>query len=310
MKAEGNLSSPTFVPCRQVDQTLVSVLALTWVENGIAPSKYLNQVCGQWRLPYETSFPGQLSVLSDWLSIKGSSSTDQLIRDHSYAAILEPFISPAEFVRLKLYMVGNHPLRNRHCFPTQLIREEGKAVRYCPGGIRDDLGNFGFSYARRLHQVIGVQICPHHALQVGVVVAKSDDSLARYGVILDESPALRGGKPIGNVDKRPEVWINFANWVFRVLTGRIGRKECEHSAPRILAALGSAAGNQHQASTALREVISSTFGAEAMDLVRTRHGPAGERWPSLFVDGEAFRDHAVANLLMLSALVPDPAGFA
>jgi len=310
MKTKCTLSNPSFLPFRRVDQTLVSVLALTWAENGIAPSTYLNQVCGQWHVPYETSFPGQLSPLCEWLSIKGALSTDQFIRGHSYAAILEPFVSSAEFSRLKLYMLGTHPMRNRHCFPKQLIREEGEAVRYCPGCIRDDLNSMGFSYARRLHQVIGVQLCPHHCLQVGVLAAESDDTLARYGVILDEAPALRTGKPIGNVGKRPEAWINFANWVSSALTARITRTEGEYSASRILAALGSTGGNQDQASTAVREVISTTFGAEAMDLVRTRHGPAGDRWPNRFVDGEGFRDHAIANLLMLSALYPDPLEFA
>lgn len=92
-------------------------------------------------------------------------TADRIINDHTVFPFYEPFLSPPrrQIVRDEMRGEGGSRIRarlgiaaDRLTLPTHL--------RFCPSCVDDDRQKFGEAYWHRIHQIAGVEVCPHHML--------------------------------------------------------------------------------------------------------------------------------------------------
>jgi len=307
------IRAPSIIPYPQPDQTLASLLALTWVRNGMNVTQFLHAANVSWTFKYDVSFPHKVKFCYDWLGNVGLASPQKLIANHCYIPAIRPFFDPTRYEMLMLYVLGTHPIRNRHAFPTQIIRRPEQTLHFCAACVEYELSLLGYAYAHRTHQVIGVELCPTHRIPLGCVAPVKHEPVAKYGVLFDRPLRITPSQTtFGDVAaKRPEAWLRFAEWVESSLGCTLPTTTFEQRRGVIQHHLGITESDKSDGlPDLLREAIVSQFGEEALELVQFKQGNEDREWAGEFINGVGFQDHAIANLLVLSALVPGPAELA
>jgi hypothetical protein len=110
--------------------------------------------------------PCHLGYFFENLPLGHSYTLDTLIDQHTLYPLFAPFLPEDRLCRLREQMISGNA-RSIH----QLVGKLGNTtntpplpswLRYCPACVEEDRATYGECYWHRLHQVLGVEVCPKH----------------------------------------------------------------------------------------------------------------------------------------------------
>ncbi|MDQ0888524.1 hypothetical protein QFZ81_003612 [Paenibacillus sp. V4I9] len=86
-----------------------------------------------------------------------STSSDEIIQEHTYLPLLNWFLNPFDYNNLLLNTLTNN-------FSRQLIIHSllESSIMYCPECISEDYETFGEAYIHRIHQLRNISVCSKH----------------------------------------------------------------------------------------------------------------------------------------------------
>jgi hypothetical protein len=92
-------------------------------------------------------------------------SVDELIYRHTHYPFYTPFLSPdrAQLVRNTMTESAYNRVAERIGLSADRLKMPTH-LRFCPSCVGQDRVNFGETYWHRVHQIPGVEVCPHHAV--------------------------------------------------------------------------------------------------------------------------------------------------
>ena len=92
-------------------------------------------------------------------------SIDELIYRHTHYPFHAPFLPPgrALLVRNTMKEGGHNRVTERIGLSADRL-ERPTYLRFCPSCVKEDRVNFRETYWHRIHQLPGVEVCPHHAV--------------------------------------------------------------------------------------------------------------------------------------------------
>jgi hypothetical protein len=108
--------------------------------------------------------PNRLNHLINALPPGHLYSVDELIYEHTHYPFYVPFLprDRALLVRDTMRNDGNNRVAERIGISADRLKMP-TYLRFCPPCVRQDKARFGETYWHRIHQVPGVEVCPHHA---------------------------------------------------------------------------------------------------------------------------------------------------
>ena len=171
------------IPMALPDQCLDSLLATAWKDNGSSLSPYASITNALGR-QFNTALAGGVHRAFEALCGAGYGNSRELAVAHTYLPLFRPFASPQAYEFALDRAVAGTPssiARILTAFDTARIRQ---ARWYCPACARSDFARHGFGYARRVHQVVGVDFCPIHEDPLFRLRATSRAALPNCGLLL------------------------------------------------------------------------------------------------------------------------------
>lgn len=155
-----------FFPTPYPDELLYSIVARLQIRLGARSSRALmNELFGRQGALAVTDVPGHLSHFSEALPLGVEYSPLRLVVEHSHLPYYAPFLPSGRTDRVCQLMASGSVLAVKHGIG--LLASTFRSNRYfrvCPACVQSDLDTLGESYWRRLHQLLGVEICPDHRL--------------------------------------------------------------------------------------------------------------------------------------------------
>lgn len=148
------------------------------------PDELLYSVCA--RYSALMGYPNKITATSDFFGGTGSAavvdlpnrldhlinalppghlySVDELIYRHTHYPFFAPFLprDRALLVRDTMRRGGNNRVAERIGISADRLKMPAH-LRFCPSCVAQDRVQFGETYWHRIHQVPGVEVCPHHA---------------------------------------------------------------------------------------------------------------------------------------------------
>lgn len=108
--------------------------------------------------------PNRLDHLINALPPGHLYSVDELIYRHTHYPFYAPFLprDRALLVRDTMWSGGNNRVAERIGISADRLKMPAH-LRFCPSCVQQDKEQFGETYWHRIHQVPGVEVCPHHA---------------------------------------------------------------------------------------------------------------------------------------------------
>ena len=130
------------------------------------PSKQdvLQELFGSWKHWAGVEFPCHLGYFVDHLPLGHCYPVDWFIDHHTLLPFYSPFLPPERIKRMREQMINggvNNPI-NRIVGVVNRKTPSPLWFHYCPTCVEHDRELFGECYWHRLHQVLGVEICPIH----------------------------------------------------------------------------------------------------------------------------------------------------
>ncbi|GAP97957.1 TnsD family Tn7-like transposition protein [Leptolyngbya sp. NIES-2104] len=107
--------------------------------------------------------PNRLGYLVNNLPPRHSYTVDELIDNHTMLPFYSPFCPQERIQRVREVM--QHSERGSvHSLLGILYMRQLKFLQFCPLCVEDDTNLFGEPYWHRVHQALGVKVCPIHAV--------------------------------------------------------------------------------------------------------------------------------------------------
>jgi hypothetical protein len=109
--------------------------------------------------------PNRLDHLVAALPLGHLYSIDELIYRNTHYPFYAPFLPPnrALLVRNAMLESGHNRVAERIGLSADRLKMPTH-LQFCPSCIEQDRANFGETYWHRVHQIPGVEVCPHHAV--------------------------------------------------------------------------------------------------------------------------------------------------
>lgn len=91
-------------------------------------------------------------------------SVEEIVYRHTHYPFYAPFLPPdrALLVRKTMREGGHNRVAERIGLSADRLRMPTR-LRFCPSCVERDRSDFGETYWHRIHQLPGVEVCPHHA---------------------------------------------------------------------------------------------------------------------------------------------------
>ena len=159
------------------DEMLHSVYARLWQQYQCPSTRTLScEIFGVPHPVWDLEFPGYLHHLVSVLPAGHSYTEDGLIDAHTHLPLYGPFLEPDRTTRIRLMLQGRERRGIQFLLGAGHKRMPTSPwLRYCPLCVRRDRTAYGECYWHRVHQVMGVDVCPHHGtwLEASVAPARS-----------------------------------------------------------------------------------------------------------------------------------------
>lgn len=146
--------------------------------------------------------PGHLEALTAALPPGSSYSVDYFIDKHTLLPLYRPFLAQEKYAQLRIDMAGN--VKDIHLRAATVYRNIRRLdwFRFCPICVEVDRSEFGESYWHRVHQIIGVEICPIHEVWLESSTAPTPrHSQNKAFVTAEEKIVLQKPQPIDPANK-------------------------------------------------------------------------------------------------------------
>ena len=154
----------TFFPTIYEDELLYSAISRYRERMGILSSQaFLKELYGQRLTTYSINFPLHIESLISNMPVESLISADAIIRKHTLYPFYTAFLNDERSKEIYNEMLNGKSTRIEAM--AGILTSKIKFftyLRYCPSCYREDIGRYGESFWRRLHQVPGVLICPKH----------------------------------------------------------------------------------------------------------------------------------------------------
>lgn len=182
------------------DEMLHSVYARLWQQFQCRSVRTLSfEIFGVAHPVWDIEFPGYLNHLISVLPSGHSYTANELIDAHTHLPLYSRFLDPGRTTRIRLKLQGKERRGIQFLLGGGHKRMlSSQWLRYCPLCVRSDRTEYGECYWHRVHQVMGVEVCPHHGtwLEESAVPARSlrscNELQSANTVVKDCRPRLLG----------------------------------------------------------------------------------------------------------------------
>lgn len=155
-----------FLPVPYPDELLYSVVARLESRLGAqSRGALMSELFGCQRAAAVTDLPAHLSHFCDALPPGAGYSPMRVITEHSNLPYYAPFLPSGRVDQVCMAMTSGSARTVKHRIG--LLASTFRANRYfrvCPACVETDQDSLGESYWRRLHQLLGVEVCPDHLM--------------------------------------------------------------------------------------------------------------------------------------------------
>lgn len=166
-----------YFPDPYPDEMLYSVYARLWQQFQCPSARALSfEIFGVPHPVWDLEFPGYLNHLVSVLPAGHSYTADGLIDAHTHLPLYAPFLDPDRTARIRLMLQGTERRGIQFLLGAGHKRmPQTPWLRYCPLCVKTDRAEYGESYWHRVHQVMGVEVCPRHGtwLEASTAPARS-----------------------------------------------------------------------------------------------------------------------------------------
>lgn len=299
------------VPIPHEDQTVESIAANAWMRNPWPNWKDASlALFGSKR---EKKL--QHLIHSGWTQLHqscaglGYQSPDRLIDRHSFLTLFRPFLQPRVYSHFRRFLGAGEA--GRFCAIARLRLVSKAAYAYCPNCATEEVKQRGYAYAHRTLQVVCVLVCPVHGTPTVRYQAPADteDLLLKRGILVPSPegalPSICEAMPVFTEPQR-EYALRFSRFVRAALSGELSQSS-EHVRQSLFnTRLRERHSSANTPAASLTSLLSSrlpTGVLESADLGFNAKTTA--TWPVLLLNGPAFADHPIANLIAIAALFDD-----
>ena len=302
------------VPTPLPDQCLDSLAASAWKDNGgaLTVRSSIWETLG--RAPDDVSaLSGGVRSAYDCLRGAGYGSAVELLEAHAYLPLFRPFANPRAYEAARESIASGRDsgiVRILAAFGTARIRP---ARWYCIECAKGDLARSGCAYARRVHQVVGVDYCPIHEVPLFRPRAEKRAAPSEYGLLLSEAEL---GEPTdwtvvgeeSGVEKA--VKLRFGRFAAAALNGSLTPLGPQQRRALLAARLesmprqpGEPRSLPHRLETIVESVAPRDWLAE---LGFDPDEGSATRWPASFIAGISFQEDPTVGLLCAAILFDGP----
>lgn len=157
-----------FFPDPYPDELLYSVCARYHQRAGYRANSYTARDLFGANVAAAIVLQGRLNHLIAVLPPGHRYSVNQLIDQHTLLPFYAPFLPPERVSRLRSLMAEEGRGNSVYWQAGTILRAKIhlECLRYCPECLAEDRRQYGEAYWHRVHQVPGVLVCPHHAVQL------------------------------------------------------------------------------------------------------------------------------------------------
>jgi TniQ protein len=153
------------LPDPHPDEILYSVWA-RYSDQVRSPSKQdvFRELLGSVARSAVVELPCRLGYFVDHLPFGHHYTVDWFIDHHTLLPFYSPFMPPERLMRVREIMIQGRATAPLHLMIGVVTKKTASPpwLRYCPECVEHDRKLFGECYWHRLHQVVGVEICPLH----------------------------------------------------------------------------------------------------------------------------------------------------
>ena len=173
----------------------------------------IQELFGVPRTIVNVALPNSLGKLISSLPSGHQYTVDRLIDEHSLLSFCSPFLEPDYIITLRKYMLedSRRDLRKLSLFAAQGL-PLAEWFQYCPLCAEDDRKFFGECYWHRLHQLLGVRVCPVHKVFLENSKARSSSKILPYKLACAEQAVeIKSLHPLDLSNPCHEALLRIAN---------------------------------------------------------------------------------------------------
>lgn len=152
-----------FFPAACLDETLHSLLSRYVRLSGLGSwAAVFNAAQGDGSFARDLPFPCHLIDLVQALPSSANLSLDSIIARHTLLPYYQPFLTKLQLANAQFQMAyqGGIGLKTKLGIIASRL-ETTSRTRFCPTCLITDVRDYGTAYWHRVHQLLGVWICPH-----------------------------------------------------------------------------------------------------------------------------------------------------
>lgn len=303
------------IQCPQSDQTLESLAVESWLFNGGKGLKeFLDDLRSRKRArsPIASVIPSKLFAQTGG---GGYATADHLLTAHSFLPLFKPFSEPAVYSAVQAAVAAgtaDPATRRFQITRSQLVRE---IPCYCAECAVADLAKNGYAYARRMHQVLGVENCQIHDALLRLPAQSAAEPLARWGILFDSAALCSPAEAVssGAHEDERRLQRRFGHFVRAALQMRLPTATAPvrrnlfwrrlQSAPQI-------ANEPRSFPRRLERYVAVAARSEWLRRMSLHPSDSRSRWPAYFATGLGYQEDPLVGLLLSSMLFDDPNEYA
>jgi hypothetical protein len=301
------------IPTPQRDQTLESLAALAALRNGVSckdAQKFFFGTNGHY---IEGPFHHGSSHLFTTLEGAGYATCSDFLDKHGLIGLFRPFVSSSVYQEALTKLISN----NTHGIPGFLhVLGDSPFVnkqRFCRICAHMEFQSLGYAYAHRAHKIRGIRTCPEH----GCILCEGSEidfqSYEMWGLLLPNLNTQFDNLVVKHEFSENSDERKIGPWVNAVFSGLLLPTEASVRMQLIadkLNAMEKSADLPDSLHSRLDQTIRLTYSEEFLSHLGLggREGSKAH-WAIVFMSRFEAANHAMVNLLALSALFESPSHF-
>jgi hypothetical protein len=233
-------------------------------------------------------------------------TADHLIDNHTLFPLYASFLQRerARVVRDGMRRVGENQIYEQIGLTASSVPQP-QWLRFCPKCVEADRGSFGETYWHRIHQISGVEVCPHHAVFLELSDAPFRN-LRNPGEATSAESALHNApiRPLSSSDKLHNILLDIARnavWLLKWKEGKHGNDHLRERYYNHLLRLGLAYYNGNVRASELADEFCKHYPAELLESLTCQINDYHRNWllRLLHSGSTAVSQHPIRHLLLI-----------
>ena len=225
----------TIVPLPQTDQTLESLYAHTCLCNVSKTNQAtLSALFGCSAIDFRSLTHKGVSRFFQVTGGMGYPAPKILLESHCYIPVYKGSLSPYEYSQQLARILDDRGASlNLRASSGTLVSSQ---VNFCPKCVETDLDIRNIAYARRSHQIVGVQVCNFHAVPLQTLDKSKSDWYSHRGLLIPrgENKNCSWTLKLNRANSLTDEALRYARLVNAAVSGKRRRKK---NAPELIARL-------------------------------------------------------------------------